>query len=138
MKRVLTITLTVGAVVAAAQPRLPQGYRPEARSAEILAKTESIRLAPELRDLSEGERAAIKELLLAGEIMQTLYEDSRHPQATTAYRDLVALDRKLGGPVATQNLLKLYRLTQGPSATTLDNRREPFLPVPPQTPARNV
>src|SRR5437764_12922285 len=39
------------------------------------------------------------------------------------------LDRRLGSPEATHTLITLYRLFQGPIATTLDNKRAPFLPV---------
>jgi hypothetical protein len=35
-------------------------------------------------------------------------------------------------------LFTLYRLNQGPIATTLDNKREPFLPVEPVVPGKNM
>ena len=54
------------------------------------------------------------------------------------HRELAGLDERLGHPVATQNLLSLYRLNNGPIAVTLDNAREPFLPVERQVPGRNV
>ena len=37
-----------------------------------------------------------------------------------------------------QLMATLYRLFQGPIATTLDNQRLPFLPVDPPTPGKNV
>lgn len=126
------------AAVSQAQTSLPSGYWTEAQSAEILAKTETIRLAPSLDALTDAERAALEDLLAAGQLMQTLYERSRHPEAETALANLTALHAKLGKPAATRNLLDLYRLNQGPIATTLDNRREPFLPVAEQAPGRNV
>lgn len=110
------------------------GYWPEAKSNEILAKTETIRLAPDLSSLTPGERAALDDLLKAGGIMQRLYEESRHHQALRAYADLLKRPRNK----ETQNLLLLYRLNQGPIAQTPDNKREPFLPVDPQVPGRNV
>ncbi|HEX7154521.1 MAG TPA: NUDIX hydrolase [Thermoanaerobaculia bacterium] len=106
------------------------GYWPEARAKEILAKTETIRLAPDLSRLSAEERSAVNDLLAVGQIFQRIYEQSRHHQAVEAHRKLQALKRP--------DLLDLYRLNQGPIATTLDNKREPFLPVDPQVPARNV
>jgi hypothetical protein len=115
-----------------------EGYWPEAKVAEILDKTQTIRLAPDLGGLERGEREAVQHLLRAGAIVQRLYEDARHHQALRAHRDLEALDRRLGSPERMKSLLDLYRLYQGPIATTLDNRREPFLPVDPQVPARNV
>jgi hypothetical protein len=117
---------------------LPDGYWPESKSNEILAKTQTIRLAPALSTLTAGEAAALKELLAVGAIFQQLYEDARHSQALTAHRELGALDERLGHPPATQNLLSLYRLNSGPIAVTLTNAREPFLPVERQVPGRNV
>jgi hypothetical protein len=119
-------------------PALPEGYWPETKVAEILDKTLSIRLAPDLGGLERGEREAVHHLLRAGAIVQRLYENARHHQALRAHRDLEALDRRLGSPARTRSLLNLYRLYHGPIATRLDNRREPFLPVAPQVPARNV
>lgn len=139
MPRLLALIVTIAATTAVAQKaQLPQGYWPESKSAEIVAKTQTIRLAPDLTPLTADEHAAVKELLQVGEIMQGLYEESRHPDASVAKRELIELDRRLGSPPATQNLLTLYRLFQGPVASTLDNRREVFVPVRPQTSARNV
>lgn len=134
----LAVTMTASAQKAAQQPQLPAGYWPESKSSAVLAKTETIRLAPDLSSLSPEEQAALKDLLEVGKIMQTLYEVSRHPEAKKSMDELRVLDVKLGQPKATQNLLDLYRLNQGPIATTLDNKREPFLPVAAQTPGRNV
>ena len=121
-----------------AQTTIPAGYWPVEKSREILAKTETIRLAPDLSKLTEGERGAVNELIQVGHLFQKLYEESRHHQATRALWELQELDRKLGSPERTRNLLELYRLNQGPIAQTLDNQRVPFLPVDPQVPARNV
>jgi len=136
------LALIIGAAVTASaqqqQTKLPEGYWPEEKSNAILAKTEVIRLAPDLSSLSSEEQAALKDLLQAGAIMQKLYEVSRHHEAQSALDQLRVLDVKLGQPKATQNLLDLYRLFQGPIATTLDNKREPFVPVSAQLPGRNV
>lgn len=61
----------------------------------------------------------------------------RHSEALSSYRALEQLNKQNGTP-ATQNLLTLYRLFQGPIATTLDNKREPFLPVEPLKPGKNM
>lgn len=119
-------------------PSLPSGYWPAAKSAPILAKTATVRLAPDLSALSEAEKTAVQELLAAGEVMQELYELSRHAQAPEAEAKLLALHEQLGRPEATSNLLELYRLNQGPIASTLENDRLPFLPVDPQPPGKNV
>ncbi|HZI11631.1 MAG TPA: NUDIX hydrolase [Myxococcus sp.] len=137
--RALPLALTLLSASAwPASPPLPPGYWPEAKVAEILAKTEEVRLAPDLSRLTPDEQAAVKDLLEVGAIIQTLYEVSRHHQALASHEGLRALDKKLGGPKRTKDLLTLYRLYQGPIASTLANAREPFLPVEPQVPARNV
>jgi hypothetical protein len=117
---------------------LPEGYWPVSRSQPILDKTRTIRLAPDLSGLTEGESRAVEALIEAGRVLQLLYEDSRHPEALASAAALERLHATSGGALATRNLLDLYRLNQGPIATTLDNRREPFLPVAPASQARNV
>ena len=133
-----TVLLGLIAADSQAQAALPSGYWTEAQSSEILAKTEIIRLDPSLDALTVAERSAMPDLLEVGALMQKLYERSRHAEAPTAFSQLTSLHERLGKPVATRNLLDLYRLNQGPVAITLDNRREPFLPVGPRLPGRNV
>ena len=95
----------------------------------ILDATVTLRLAPDLSVLSAGERLAVTELLAVGEILQRLYEDERHPQAA-AIRTRLAQE-------PDSEFATLYRLFQGPIATTLDNRREAFLPVETERPGKN-
>jgi hypothetical protein len=125
-------------MLATPSPQLPPGYWPEAVSQKLLDKSEVTTLAPDLSSLTPREKETVTELLKAGEIFQDLYESSRHHQALAARKQLVELDRKLGGPRATKNLLDVYDLSAGPIATTLENKREAFLPVDPQVPGRNV
>ena len=113
-------------------------YFPLEKSQPIVDKTQPIRLAPELSHLSDGEKKAVAKLLEAGKALQNLYEIQRHPEALSSYQKLVELDRTTGGKPATRNLITLYRLFQGPIATTLDNKREAFLPVAPVEPGKNV
>jgi Zincin-like metallopeptidase len=110
---------------------------PIEKSRPLIDKTQTIRLAPDLSQLSEGERKAVAKLLEIGKIFQDIYEDQRHQQALSSYQDLVALDKR-NGSAATKNLLSLYRLFQGPIATTLENKREPFLPVQAVVPGKNM
>ena len=117
---------------------LPTGYWPPEKSQPIIDKTQTIRLSPDLSKLTEGERKAVAKLIEVGQIFQKLYEEQRHPEALTSHRALVQLDKRTGSTPATQNLLTLYRLFQGPIATTLENKREPFLPVEPVKPGKNV
>jgi hypothetical protein len=100
---------------------------------EILDKTQTIRLAPSLAHLSAGERTAVTKLLEVGRIFQDVYELQRHRSAPTAR---AALWRR--GDAHGRNLQALYRLFQGPIATTLDNKRVPFLAVPDAPPGKNV
>ena len=88
--------------------------------------------------MSAGERVAVAKLLEVGEIFQALYQQQRHAQAREAFAALQALDRRLGSPEATGNLLTLYRRSSGPITRTLEGKREAFLPVDPLEPGRNV
>ena len=83
-------------------------------------------------------RAAVKKLIAAGVILQRLYEDSLHNQALSSYEDLQILHAQLGQPDQTEKLIGLYRLFNGPVATTLENERLTFLPVMNELPGRNV
>jgi hypothetical protein len=116
----------------------PAGYWPYEKSQPIIEKTQTIRLAPDLSRFSAGEKLAVRKLLAVGEIFQKLYEDQRHAQALSGYEKLFQLHMRVGNPAPTENLLTLYRLAQGPIATTLENKREPFLPVDPVLPGKNV
>jgi hypothetical protein len=100
------------------------------RQREILDSTVTIRLAPDLTKLSPGERRAVDELLAAGTILHRLFEDELHPQAAAVRTRLEA--------TPASDLAVLYRLFEGPIATTLDNRREPFVAVEPETAGKNV
>jgi hypothetical protein len=121
-----------------ANQTLPAGYWPLEKSQPIIDKTQTIKLSPDLSQLTDGERKAVAKLLEVGEIFQSIYEDQRHKQALTSYSDLIQVDKRNGSSSATKNLLTLYRLNQGPIATTLDNKREPFLPVEPVVPGKNM
>lgn len=116
----------------------PAGYWPLEKSQPIIDKTQTIRLAPDLSQLSPGEKAAVARLLEVGKIFQQIYEDQRHHQALSSYQKLWDMQMHIGNPAPTENLLTLYRLFQGPIATTLDNKREPFLPVDPVVPGKNM
>ena len=97
----------------------------------VLARTQRIHLAPDMSALSDGERAAVAELMAAGERMHLLYMVQRHPDARAANAFIAA------HPELTRER-DLFRMNIGPIATTLDNTREPFLSVSPETPARNM
>lgn len=111
----------------AARQAAPAGWT-SAQSREILAKAGTLRLAPDTSHLTASERAAVAKLIEVGRVFQDVYEAQRHPQALQARAGL-----KPGSDEA-----KLYRLFQGPIATTLDNRRIPFLRVAEAPPGKNV
>lgn len=141
----ITITLSVLSVSLAQtnsrmtpQPNVSNGYWPVEKSQPIIDKTQTITLSPDLSRLSVGERTAVTKLIEVGRIFQKLYEEQRHPEALSSYRALQQLDNRTGSSPRTRNLLTLYRLFQGPIATTLENKREQFLPVDPPAPGKNV
>ena len=133
----LYVTFMTATPTAIAQSLLA-GYWPLEKSQPIIDKTQTIRLAPDIAHLTPGEKNAVAKLIEVGKIFQTLYEEQRHPQATSSHRELLRLDKRLGSKAETQNLLTLYRLFQGPIATTLQNTREPFLPVEGVQPGKGV
>ncbi|MCA1635510.1 MAG: NUDIX hydrolase [Acidobacteria bacterium] len=151
MKLLLTLTLIFAVSACAlaqggqrkktpetAPSALPAGYWGREQSKSVVDKTQTVRLSPDLSHLAEGERRAVAKLLEVGRIFQELYEQQQHPEAAESQRRLQRLHLLRGDPTPTQNLLTLYRLFQGPIATTLDNRREPFLPVDASRPGKNV
>ncbi len=112
-----------------APAKLPAGYWSLEKSQPILDKTQTVRLAPDVSNLSTNERRAVEKLLEVGKIFQDIYELQRHPKSVAAKNALEQLDKKMNSSAATQNLLTLYRLFQSPFGTTLDGKREAFLPV---------
>jgi hypothetical protein len=128
-----TLLLVAVAVPAAAlAPAAPREWAP-AQVQEILDKTQTIRLSPSLAHLSPGERVAVAKLLEVGRIFQDVYEMQRHRSALTVR---AALSRRTDPQ--GRALYTLYRLNQGPIATTLENEREPSLAVADAPPGKNV
>ncbi len=134
---VVLICLALAGCADEEQIPLPDGYWSLKQADEILDKTIEVRLDPDLSGLSDAEQQAVTMLLEAGAIIQRLYETSLHHEGPAALRELRNLHEHLGQPAHTGKLLDLHRLFKGPIATTLDNRREPFLPVSPELPGRN-
>jgi hypothetical protein len=105
-----------------------------AETQPIVDKTQTITLAPDLAALTPGERACVTKLLEVGRIIQELYEEQRHKDAAAARQLVAGLDTS----PRSEHLRMLYRLYQGPIATTLDNKRVPFLGVAPIAPGKQV
>ncbi|MBC7909859.1 MAG: NUDIX hydrolase [Pyrinomonadaceae bacterium] len=116
----------------------PNQNWPVEKSQPIIDKVGMVRLSPDISHLTEGERKAVAKLLEVGAIFQDIYEMQRHPQALDSRKKLEQLDKRSGSSAATRNLLTLYRLFQGPIATTLENKREPFVAVEPTVPGKNM
>ncbi|HTU09489.1 MAG TPA: hypothetical protein VMG08_01220 [Allosphingosinicella sp.] len=137
------LLLPFAAVLAAAplvaQPpaAAPAGYS-RAQAEAILEKTQEIRLAPDLSRLAPAERQAVAKLVEAGRIFQELYEDQRHRDAPRVRLALRPTSATHAYPSDNVLFARLYRLFQGPIATNLENRREPFMAVEDAPPGKNV
>ena len=113
--------------LAASPTDAPGPLSPDDRKA-ILAKTAEIRLAPDLSHLTGDERDAVTLLIEAGQIMQSLYEQSRHPQTAEVRRRIAQLRRTAGHDAEARELADVYRLNNGPIIVRMDNARVPILP----------
>jgi len=138
MKRQIALVMIVLAAVPALAQELQQGYAPPSETQPIVDKTLRIHLAPDLSALSVSEQRVVEMLIEAGREFQRLHENMRHRQATESYILLSDLDKNMGSPAATQNLLTLYYSNQGPIVRDLDNVRRPMLPVDPKAPGGTV
>lgn len=137
LRRAALLLLALLPITAAAAvgPTTPTaGHWSAEQRRAVLDKTRTLTLSPDLSALGAGEREAVRHLLEAGAIAQELYELQLHPQAAEARAQIAALP----AGVARDEAAQLYRLFKGPIATTLDNTREPFLPVGPVQPAKGV
>jgi len=131
---VTLLLMTAGPLLQAAEA--PEtGYWSLNQAREVLDKTRHVYIDPNLDGLTAGERVAIDKLIAAGQLLHELYLDSLHPEALSAGR---ALSAQEPGDPQMEALGQLFYLFRGPIGTTLDNQREPFLPVAPPEPGRNV
>lgn len=138
LRLVLPLAAALAVPPLVAQPMIPPvGYGPEQRRA-ILDKTQTIRLAPDLSRLSADERRAVDKLVETGRIFQDLYEDQRHRYAAQMRRVMHVRQGDHFRNIAHEEIADLYRLFQGPIATNLENRREPFMAVDQAPPGKNV
>jgi hypothetical protein len=134
--RNLLLALAVSLAACATAPATPStaGIAPirDAVWADaILTRTQELHLSPDLGALTIREQSAVRELIAAGQRMHQLYMHQRHPQALAAEAYLAAHPER-------SRERDLFRLNSGPIASTLENTREPFVSVAPETPARNV
>lgn len=136
-KLIAILVLALAALPAFAQ-NVPEGYAPLSETQPIIDKTLRVHLAPDVSSLTPAEKTVVASLIEAGQIFQRLHEEMRHRQATESHIILSDLDRSLGSPAATQNLLALYYSNKGPIVRGLDNARRPMLPVDPAVPGGTV
>ncbi len=115
-----------------------EGFWSAARAREILDRTERFELRADTSGLTAGEREAIERLRQVGDIVQRIYEESRHPQARAVRTHLEGLAVDPSEAERLDELRTIYRLFSGPIAFTLDGRREPLAPIAPYEPGRNV
>lgn len=114
---------------------LPEGYWSLEQANEVISKTRTVVLDPDISSLSEAEKSVVEKLIRVGKIFNHIYENSLHPQALGALQELLALNT--GGEHAPA-LLGIYYRSSGPITTTLDNKRVAFLPVDTEKPGKNV
>jgi len=129
---VIFVTFGLVAAPASVPAQAPREWTP-AQAQAVLDKTQTIRLAPSLAHLTPGERVAVDKLLEVGRIFQDVYEQQRHRDALTVRAALARRTDPHGRALYT-----LYRLNQGPIATTLDNKREPVTATAAAPPGKNV
>ncbi len=115
-----------------------EGYWNNTQVDQVLERTLAVHLAPSLEHLNSNERQVLNLLLEVGSIFQHLYEQSQHPQAHAALEALVSAHPPGPDDPLISRLAQLYWLFNGPVATTLQNKRVPFLPVEEEQPGRNV
>ena len=127
----------VSAGAASRATALPGGYWTLAQTQPILDKALTVRLAPDLSRLTSGERAAAVKLIEAGRIIHHLFEDMNHRDARRARAELAALEKRHRDSPEVRNLVDLYRLSRGPIATDLSNKRFPFVRADSTRPGRN-
>lgn len=134
----LAVGLLAAHALATGSVVLPKGYLPLAESQQMIDKTLRAHLSPDISKLTPRERATVEKLVQTGIIFEDLHQVMRYPQALSAREALFALDRKLGSPTETANLVTLYYMSHGPVARMLDNQRRPFVPLDAQPPGGSL
>ena len=122
------------------QPRFEglEGFWSSEQAAAVLERIERLEVRADTSSLTSGEREALERLLEVGEVMQRVYETSRHARARAVRAHLASVEVDASEAERLEQLRTLYRLFQGPIATTRSGEHEPFAPVSPYEPGRNV
>ncbi len=114
---------------------LPEGYWSLEQATEVMKKTRTITLDPDLSSLTDAEKAATEKLIQVGAIFNRLYEDSLHAQALSSLNTLKSLHK---GGEHSAALLDIYYRSKGPVTTNLKNERVAIFPVAAEEPGKNV
>lgn len=117
-----------------------EGFWSVEQSDVILSRSERFDVEADTSELTEGERAALDELLEVGAILERLYERSRHPQAEAVGAYLASYEPASDGETAQlERLRRLFGAASGPIIVDLEGERVPFAPITPAyEPGRNV
>jgi hypothetical protein len=116
-----------------------EGFYPEDRCIEILARTERLVIGADVSRLTEGEGRAIEELMAVGEVFERLYEDANHPDASAVRAHLAVYEPSDDHERAHLDALRdLYALFEGPMVWDLEGQRQLLGPIAPYDPRRNI
>jgi hypothetical protein len=96
---------------------------------QVLDKTLFLTLAPDLSGLSAAELNTLKLLLEVGPLLHDIYLQAQHKDALSSKANLLERLTNAKEKDKAEQLLKLYRIFKGPIATSLDNKRVPYLSV---------
>lgn len=116
-----------------------EGFWSAERAEALLDEAERFTLEADLSTLTAGERRALERLMEVGEIVEDVYEASRHPEALAVRAHLASLSAGSPEERARLDALRdLYALFQGPIAVEPPSARVAFAPVDAYTPGRAV
>jgi hypothetical protein len=115
------------------------GFWSAEQARAILDETQTFEVSADTSRLTDSERRAVERLIEAGEIFDSIYRDSLHPQSRAVDAHLRHLEVEGEEANARLSALRqLYDLFQGPIAVDLEGDRVAFAPVVPYEPGRNV
>jgi len=68
---------------------IPEGYWSLDQATEVLNKTRTVVLDPDVSSLSQAEKSVAAKLTQVGEIFNRIYQHSLHPQALESLQNLL-------------------------------------------------
>ena len=104
-----------------------EGFWSAEQSDVILSRAEEFDVEADTSELTEGERAALDELLAVGEVMQRLHQRTLHPQAEAVGVYLTAYEPTSEAETGRlERLRRLFRAASGPLILDLEGERVPL------------